>query len=232
MFSSLLSTLIDPIKCDNWLVTAQQSLTRAVEHETRCLFCAAAKAECGICSGCESDLPWRTTPWNRHLPYIDEVAACFNFGYPIRQLIHQVKFGRDIACAELLGRLAAAQLFERSDVPNDAVIFPVPQSRFRMMRRGFNHAVEIALPLARRFSLPVDVVSVYKLKSGPAQSTLNAADRRKNIQDSFAFRERLSIHTAVIVDDVITTGATVSAMAQSLRLAGAKRVVVWTIAAA
>jgi ComF family protein len=230
--SLLLSSLVDPIKRDNWLVNAQRSLVRTVTLETRCLFCGSGGAEHGICSGCEADLPWRRIPWNKHLPYVDEVFACFNFAYPIRQLIHRIKYGRDIACAALLGRLAAQRLFERNSAPVDCAIFPVPQARRRIMRRGFNHAVEIALPLARQFYLPMDVVSIYKLKSGPAQSTLNAAQRRANIQGSFAFREHLKIHTAVIVDDVITTGATASAMAHTLRLAGAKRIVVWTIAAA
>ncbi|MFT4560724.1 MAG: ComF family protein [Gammaproteobacteria bacterium] len=231
-FSSRLSTLIDPVKRDNWLVIAQQSFARAVALETLCQFCATRNAVDGICSACEADLPWRMIPWNRHLPYVDDVFACFNFAYPVRQLIHRVKYGRDIACAALLGRLAATRLAVSNNVPNDAMIFPVPQTRRRMVRRGFNHAVEIALPIALEFSLHIEVVSVYKRKSGPAQSTLNAANRRKNMQGSFDFHERLKSNTAIIVDDVITTGATASAMAHTLRLAGAKRVVVWTIAAA
>jgi predicted amidophosphoribosyltransferase len=100
-----------------------------------------------------------------------------------------------------------------------------------MLTRGFNQTVELCLPEGRQLSLPVDVVSGYKRRSGLTQSKLNASTRRENTRGAFALRAPLNFEMAIIFDDVITTGATVSAMAQTLRLGGARRVDVWTIAA-
>lgn len=135
--------------------------------------------------------------------------------------------------AKLLGELAcyglARSLYERFDTP---LLCPVPLSRGRQLKRGFNQAVEIALPIAKQFHLPIDTVSTYKLKSASKQSLLNAAGRRANRRNAFAYHGSLSSKDVVIVDDVITTGATVRAMAANLRRAGAQRVSVWTLAAA
>jgi ComF family protein len=223
------STLVDRPKRYNWLSFVHCT---EVPRLGSCWLCGSRSAVDGLCEGCTQDLPWRNMPWRKKLAHIDEVVACFNFAYPIRQLIHQVKFGRDIACARLLGRLAAGQ-FEHIDLHLDsAALYPVPLAHGRMLRRGFNQAVELCLPVRRHLYLPIDVVSVYKPRAGRAQSRLDAATRRKNIRGAFALHHPVNVDVAIIFDDVITTGATVSAMAQTLRLGGAKRVVVWVIAAA
>jgi len=101
-----------------------------------------------------------------------------------------------------------------------------------MLVRGFNQAVEISLPIMRLFSLSLDVVSVYRPLPGTAQSSLDAKTRRKNIRGAFMVSGSITAETVIIIDDVITTGATVSAMAKTLKSAGAKTVLVWVVAAA
>jgi ComF family protein len=143
-----------------------------------------------------------------------------------------MKYGKDLACARLLGELAAVGLPDFEQLPPDAVLFPVPVSRGRAIVRGFNQAMELALPLGRIKSLEIDGESIYKRRAGKTQSTLDAHSRRANIRGAFGPARPVSTETAIVVDDVLTSGATASAMAGALKAAGARRVLVWTIAAA
>jgi ComF family protein len=186
-----------------------------------------------VCTPCAQDLPWRKIPWTKKLPGIDGVWACFDYAYPIRQLIHRTKFGRDIATARLLGELLAARVTEADvRIPDNTTLLPVPLARRRLIVRGFNQAMEIALPVAARCGLPIDSTSIFKPRSGLAQSTLDAVRRRINIRGAFRHRGADLIGPVIIFDDVITTGATVTALAKTLRHAGACEIIVWALAAA
>jgi len=185
-----------------------------------------------MCDGCCADLPWRDRPWRKQFAGIDAIVACFDFGYPIRELLHRAKYGRDIAIARLLGELFATRLRLLGHTPARSVaLFPVPMARGRLLVRGYNQAVAIAEPVSGLFSLPIDVVSVYKRRGLPPQSKLDAARRRTNIRDAFIARRRPRVESAIVIDDVITTGATVQAMARTLRAAGVRNVHVWALAA-
>ena len=216
---------------DNSLRLIRALVQRGPQPVQACRLCGLPTASGEICTGCKHDLPWRTAPWRRHLPHVDEVCACFDFAYPIRQLIHRTKYGRDIACARFLGELAAPELNGVEPPPRDALLFPVPLARGRMIYRGFNQAMELALVLGGRKNLKIDEVSVYKPYAGRAQSTLDAMSRRVNIRHAFRTTHAIQTDTAIIVDDVLTTGSTASAMAATLKAAGAKKVHVWVIAA-
>ena len=231
-YRTRLSTLADGEYHDNWLNSAQRMVDAAIGSNRECRLC---HKQCGgepLCRACTDDLPWRTEPWTKQLPLVDAVWVGFDFAYPVRQLIHRMKYGRDLACARILGELFAARLTGFVDVPSSAVLFPVPLARSRVLVRGFNQAVEISLPLRRALRLPIDVVSVHKRHTRKAQSTLDAVGRKANIRDAFKHRGQLKVDTAIIVDDVLTTGATVSAMARVLKNAGAKQVIACVLAAA
>lgn len=232
LLGSRLSTLDHGAKRYNWLKFVQALLAHRGPGRQVCRLCGRRADVVAICVGCKGDLPWRTTPWQRRVPHVDGVFVCFDFGYPIRQLIHRAKYGRDTACARLLGELAAERLDAITPPPPGAILFPVPLARGRMLVRGFNQAMEIALPIAHSTRLSLDGASVYKRRVTKAQSTLDAVDRRANIRDAFGLRGAIQAETAIIVDDVLTTGATVSAMARTLKAAGAKRILAWVIAAA
>ncbi|TDJ61842.1 MAG: ComF family protein [Proteobacteria bacterium] len=229
---SLLSTLDDGGNQYNCLRIVRSWLGAARRNQRVCRLCGMRASRIEICTDCVDDLPWRLVPWQKRLPHVDRVWVCFDFSYPIRQLIHRAKYGQDIACARLLGELAAARLTTIAQWPQNATLFPVPLARMRMLRRGFNQAMEIALPLARSGRLAIDGRSIGKLPLSKAQSTLDAKHRQANIRNAFVQRSAIDVRTAIIVDDVLTTGATLSAMATTLKAAGAKQVLAWVIAAA
>lgn len=225
------STLDDGLKPYNWIKFTQKLLTwRATQW--RCVLCGDHALAIAICGGCQADLPWRERPWRKRLAGIDTLEVCFDFAYPIRQLLHRAKYGRDVAIARLLGELFAGRLsVEQIPAARSSVaLFPVPMARRRLLFRGYNQAVEIAEPLSLLSSIPLDVVSVYKRRGSTPQSKLGAANRRSNIRDAFVCRQLPEVDTAIVIDDVITTGATVQAMARTLRAAGVGNVHVWALA--
>ena len=140
--------------------------------------------------------------------------------------MHALKFRGELALAPLLGELLA------ESVPADRanLIVPVPLSSERLRSRGFNQAVEIARPLARRSRASIDLHLLERIRDTPAQFDLPWEDRQRNVRGAFAVnRPLLGAHVAV-VDDVMTTGATLNEIASTLKAAGAVRVVNWVVA--
>ncbi len=112
------------------------------------------------------------------------------------------------------------------------LIIPVPLHRARLRRRGFNQALEIARPVARRLDLKLESRAIRRVRSTSAQMDLPARKRRANIRGAFAVRAGLAATHVALIDDVVTTGATVNELSRVLRRAGVERVEVWVCARA
>lgn len=107
---------------------------------------------------------------------------------------------------------------------------PLHPKRYR--ERGFNQSIEIARHLARRFDIPLDLYSAVRSQDTLHQAGLPAKQRLKNMRGAFRLQKTLQADHVAIVDDVMTTGATVSALAGVLKQAGVGRVDVWVCARA
>jgi ComF family protein len=148
-------------------------------------------------------------------------------------VIHLLKFGRRERIASWLARAMTDRLPDFAFVSETGasnaekpVVVPVPMDRASRMRRGFNQAERIARPLARHWSLPIEPRALTKIRHTRAQSTLGRDERLANLKDAFrADRERVNGASVILVDDLVTTGATVRACASALRAAGARKVV-------
>lgn len=114
--------------------------------------------------------------------------------------------------------------------PEGDLLMPVPLSRQRLTERGFNQALEIARPLAKALGLPLDATSLGRLRETLPQSRLPWRARQRNVRRAFTCSRNLAGLTVIIVDDVMTSGATLDAVAQTLKAHGAKRVVNWVAA--
>lgn len=189
-----------------------------------------------FCSACR-------TPFQNRFP-LDEQGRCalcrlglrgfdavYSFGAyegVLRELIHLLKYGRVRSLARALGeRLAAAlPLDQRFDV-----IVPVPLHWRRRLARGFNQAALLAGAVARRYAVPVSPALKRRRRTG-SQAGLSHAQRRANVSGAFAVRrpKRVRGRRVLLVDDVMTTGATASACAAALKQAGAAYVAVLTLA--
>jgi ComF family protein len=110
------------------------------------------------------------------------------------------------------------------------LILPVPLSNERLRGRGYNQAVELARPLARAARARVDVSVLTRTRDTAAQAELPWAERVKNVRGAFHCAHALPDASVAVVDDVMTTGATLNEIAATLKRAGAARVVNWVVA--
>jgi ComF family protein len=145
---------------------------------------------------------------------------------PLRAAVHELKYhGR----RRVAGRLAEAIVAEggsRAVLSAGAVLVPVPLHPRRRRERGFNQAELLAGEVARCLDLELAPAALVRRADTQTQTGLSAAQRRKNVAGAFAVRHRAQIagRVVVLVDDVVTTGATARACAQALREAGAKAI--------
>jgi ComF family protein len=143
--------------------------------------------------------------------------------------LFRYKYGREVVLARPLGELLA----ERCPLPAryDAIV-PVPLHRSRLRWRGFNQALLLARPLARRWSVALDPFALQRTRPTDPQVGLDDASRRRNIAGAFAVQPGSALRgrSILLVDDVLTTGATADECARTLLGAGARRVDVLVLA--
>lgn len=211
----------------------------------RCLVCGEAGAEGrDLCVACHAALPWQGPacrrcalslpeagacgPCLQHPPPLQEAHAVFDYAFPLDRLLPRLKFHADFAAARMLQQCMAERC---GSLPRPDAIVPIPLHRSRLRRRGYDQALELARPLAQVLHLPLLTGALQRRKSTSEQSRLDAVARQRNLRDAFHVDARLALPAhIVLVDDVMTTGATLHAAALALHRAGVARVDAWVCA--
>jgi ComF family protein len=166
-------------------------------------------------------------------PIYDRARAVARYSSTMRDLIQSFKYADRQEGLPLFGRWlasAGAELLAGADL-----IVPVPLYRSRLWSRRFNQSAMLAHAVGKRAGVPVDCFLLSRVRRTPSQVGLTAAQRRRNLAGAFrvtARREELRGRHIVVIDDVITTGATANACARSLKRAGAARIDVLVLARA
>lgn len=159
-------------------------------------------------------------------PIYDRARAVGVFDAALRDLVHGLKYADRHEGRRLLGRWLAEA--GRDLLPETHVIVPVPLTRWRLMRRQFNQSALLAADISNTTGIPVDPLLLRKLRTTHPQVGLTLEQRRTNVRGAFAIdKAKLAVvehRNVLLVDDVITTGATVEACARVLKRAGAARV--------
>lgn len=211
----------------------------------RCPACAG-KTGAGFCTGCRADLPRVLRPCaacglskpvgrcprERSRWHVARVIAPFEYAPPVAGFLQALKFGHGRLLGRALG-LLVADVIAASAKDEDLgahMLVPVPLHRRRLAARGYNQATEIARTLSAALHIPLAPAAAVRLQAAAPQSRLGARARRANVADAFEVRRECRGRRVVIVDDVITTGATVNALAATLLRAGADRVDAWAVA--
>lgn len=182
----------------------------------RCPVCALPSASTAVCGQCQ-----------RHPPAFDAVYSAFQYRFPVDGMIRRLKFHAALHLAQILGESLTTVV--RGEA-RPALLLPVPLGDRRLRARGFNQSVEIARVLARRLMVPLSLDACVRLRDTPGQSGLSLAARRGNLKGAFRCDQRLDGIDVAIVDDVMTSGATLDSIARELKRAGARRVVGWVVA--
>ena len=144
----------------------------------------------------------------------------------LRETILQAKFHNDVALLDALGHLLANKLLTSGHLPPDRAycVVPMPVHPDRLRERGFSQCLEIARPLARDLDLPLMPSLLHKIRATPSQRTLSREERLRNVVKSFAAEPAVSGRHILLLDDVMSTGATLRHAAASLLEQGAASV--------
>jgi ComF family protein len=235
-----------PSGCQPMIITSVDRAVDALFGAERCRWCESAGAQAGLCAACANDLPWnhpacpqcampqasagrcgncaQTSPgWVR-------AWAAFRYQGPVMRMIHDLKYEARFAEAHTLSALMAQSLLRRS-APLPEYLLPVPLHPARLRQRGYNQALELAKPLARRLGMRLIPQAATRLRNTGDQTQLSAAERRRNLRHAFdADSRQVNGRRIAILDDVMTTGATAAELTRALKGAGAAEVEVWACA--
>ena len=198
-----------------------------------------------LCAPCIADLPYLERPrcpqcalpshggmlCGRCIgepPEFDATIAVFAYAFPADVLVQGLKFRGELALASLLAGELRAELSAVAD-PVDFVM-PVPLHELRLTQRGYNQSMEIARNLARQIGLPVESDLCIRVRDTAAQLELPWKERRDNVRSAFSCRRAVEGKRVAVVDDVMTTGATLNEVAATLKKFGAAQVVNWVVA--
>ena len=211
---------------------------------SRCLHCGDRRGSVplDLCAACLGALPWQPEP------LAAGAFAPFEYRDPVARDLRALKFDGDLRPAAIYGTLMAATIARRLPPENlPALLIPVPLHPSRRAERGFNQAARIARELGRRLRIPVRDDLVQRTRATSPQTDLPADRRRANVAGAFTLdQERWRIsgmigvpasgdgsigdRAVALVDDVLTTGATLAAAEQALREIGVANVQRWAVA--
>jgi ComF family protein len=218
-------------------------ITRALLPQA-CHLCGADSAARPLCAACLKELPWLqenrcavcavTLATGRvcgacleQPPRFEKVEAVFAYRYPVDALIRAYKYRGRLALARVLAELLAREVARDIDV-----IVPTPLAPRRLAERGFNQALEIARVVAAETGIALIPDACRKTTDTPPQASLPWKERSRNVRRTFVCDADFDGERVAVVDDVLTTGATLNELARVLRKAGAGSVRGWVIARA
>lgn len=162
---------------------------------------------------------------------IDEFYSCYYFEEQgvFQKLVHSLKYDAITFFGEELGRRIGALLKQEADVQTIHIILPVPLHRLKLRERGYNQSDYLCRGISAELGRPTELSLIQRCKNTVTQTHLNAEERRKNVGNAFEIHSArhafVEGKTLLVVDDVITTGSTIQAMARVLKDAGAAKVV-------
>jgi ComF family protein len=207
-----------------------------------CVLCAAPGGAGFFCPGCDREMPRPAeacpqcagpSPGGavcgaclRAPPSFDTTIAAWRYEFPVDRLVQTLKYGGRLALADAFAAALACALGAR----RVELLVPMPLSAARLRERGFNQAMEIARHLARRSGTRIDAHAVARIRDTPPQTDLPHDARAANVRGAFACTGLVAGLNVALVDDVMTTGASLEELARTLKAAGAAGVENWVVA--
>jgi len=209
-----------------------------------CVLCGSMNRAGLWCVACDSTLPYLNmphcpvcalpTPTGKvcghclsHPPLFTHTTAVFGYAFPLDKLIQAMKYGEQLALASAFaGKLA--QHIDQAALPD--YVIPMPLHPAKLRERGFNQSLLLAAKIMSMHSLKLLPDACQRVRDTPPQSALPWKERKKNIRNAFRCDIDLTGKRIALVDDVLTTGASLNALAEAVQLRGAKEISTWVVA--
>ena len=212
-----------------------------------CAFCDAPDVPGRICDRCRRILPWNDVSCERcgqpvpseqpagvtcadcqqHPPPFAKARAPLLYDFPVDAALKAIKFRAQLWYAPAFAGLLLKTI--RAEFADADALIPVPLHHWRHVKRGFNQAYELCRPLTRASGVRISNAAA-RIRATPSQAGLSAKERTRNMRRAFKVRGKLDCRHPLIIDDVITTGATCNQLAEELLRAGADSVAVLAVA--
>jgi ComF family protein len=161
----------------------------------------------------------------QHPPHFKRTVAAYAYAFPLNKLVLALKYGNKLHLANSLGDRLAQCVVVR---PDCLVAMPLHPARLR--ERGFNQSLQLARRIGRQLDLPVLSLACQRVRNTPSQSSLPWKERGKNMRKAFNCSADVAGKHVAVVDDVMTTGATLNELSLALLNAGASEVSAWVVA--
>lgn len=208
-----------------------------------CILCEAkAHNTLGICAECWQDLPWQQNnscpqcglasqgevcgSCLSNPPFFDYTRALFIYQYPVDALLQAFKYQHQLHLGQTFANVSLTH-FHPSNID---CILPMPMHPSRLQERDFNQSLELAKGIAKHWQLPLALSHCQRIKNTPPQASLPLKDRVRNIKGAFRCDDYFKGKRVAILDDVMTSGASLNELAKTLKQVGAIEVVCWVIA--
>jgi ComF family protein len=225
---------------------ASSVFSRALSQD--CTLCGVHARET-LCAGCYRDLPFRVAPGCPRCnaagaggqvcgacivepPYFDDTTSAFNYAYPLDRLVQAYKFNANLGLLPLFAQALTRAIRANDSVTPPELVIPLPLAPKRLAERGFNQSALLGERVARTLGRRFEARGMLRIRETPPQAGLSREARLKNVRGAFDCAQRLDGMRVAVVDDVMTTGATLSEAAKALKRAGAAHVSAWVIARA
>lgn len=212
----------------------------------RCELCAAASASELVCAACARELPRLGAACPvcalptaggevcghclSHPPAFAATLAAFVYAFPVDRLIHAFKYQGRLALAEWCAGAILAERERAGASRRPDLLIALPLARERQRERGYNQASEIARVVSARSGIVLARSGTSRVRATPPQAALPWSERAKNVRGTFVCDIDLAGAAVAVIDDVMTTGASLAEFAKVLRSAGAARVENWVVA--
>jgi len=190
-----------------------------------CILCKKlSRGKFDLCLACKQQLPYIGNAYA-------DLLTVFYYEEPISRMLINLKFNQQLKFASLLGSLVSEVVAAHyKNKPNPEIIIPVPLHASRLKERGYNQALEIARPVAKKLNIYIDKYSCKRTKNTAPQLGLTEHDRQSNLHGAFQVTKLINAKHVAIFDDVVTTGSTVRELSLLLRKSGVEQVDVWCVA--
>lgn len=209
------------------------------------MLCNAYSGKKLLCPACYADLPWHkdevcpicAIPTRdamvcgaclKSAPAFNATFAALSYQFPSDSLLQAYKYGEQLHLGSFFAQMLAEKVQRLSNKPD--IVVAMPLHPHRLKERGFNQAAELARAVAKHLHLPLALNACHRIRETPPQAGLSLRDRAKNLRGAFTCTEEVAGKTVVLVDDIMTSGASLNELAGTFKKSGASEVICWVVA--